>query len=104
MAWLVMVGDRAGCGVESLAGRHGRIRGRSPLAGAILEHAGDQGGPPGLVAGPQPLPGVPVEVLVEPHQALPVRVPGEAPLRALARADARGVGPEQPPQPLADLV
>src|SRR5947209_5152708 len=43
-------------------------------AGAVFEQAGDQGGPAGLVACPQPAAGVPVEVLVEEDVVAPVRV------------------------------
>src|SRR5438105_1529971 len=42
--------------------------------GAVLKQAGDQGGPAGLVACPQPAAGVPVEVLVEEDVVTPVRV------------------------------
>src|SRR6516225_5110359 len=85
----------------SSASNHGRPRRLLPLAGAVLEHAGDQRGPPGLVVGPQPLSGVAVEVLVEPHEVPPERVVGEAPLRSLARPDPGGVSLDQSPQPLA---
>ena len=94
----------AGPSLMSPAGRHGRFRGLSPLAGALLEHAGDQGGSPRLVVRPQPLAGVPVEVLVEPQQVLSVPVPGE-PLGEMAnqsrdviRALAQGLQHEREPE------
>ena len=54
----------------------------------VLQQTSDQGGPAGLMAGPEPLAGVAVEVLVEQDQIAPVRVLGEARVRPVARPPA----------------
>ena len=63
-------------------------RSRLGLAAAVrrdgvLQQFGDQRGPARLMAGPEPLAGVAVKVLVEEHEIAPVRIVGETAVRAV---------------------
>src|SRR5260221_6177046 len=80
------------------------LRASSRTVAAIFKRGGDESGPAGLVTGPQPAAGVPIEVLVEEDVVTPVRVIRVACERAVARPRPALLRNEQGAEPLRELV
>src|SRR5258707_15567513 len=81
-----------------------RFRASSAPVAAIVKQRSDERGPAGLVTGPQPASGVPIEVLVEEDVVTPVRVVGVACEGAVARPRPALLRNEQGAEPLRELV
>ena len=61
----------------------------------VLDAAGDESGPAGLVRGAQSAPVVAVKVLVKEDEVFPVRVRTVQPATSVAGPFSRGIGKEQ---------
>src|SRR5215211_556056 len=92
-------GRRSRCARSRPARAYPRLAARAlpdglglPVRGEVLDAPQYQRGPAGLVAGPDSPAVIAMEVFVEQHQVLPVRVGGPARIGPMAGPPARAVG------------